>query len=170
MIEMMIERWSQRDGSEEWLWSIWRDGGRERMDGPYDSPESAETGGARRLPSLARLRTGQRHGSLMRLRGADVRRNLAAERTRAGRNGSLDRRHGDGSVAAAAGREALREGGDVAEDDHGGLHRGRLTARERARRRRFPASPHAARPLPRWSRWPAFSNGEGDWRIATIGV
>lgn len=45
MIEMMIERWSQRDGSEEWLWSIWRDGERERMDGPYDSPESAETEG-----------------------------------------------------------------------------------------------------------------------------
>lgn len=45
MIDVMIERWSRRDGAEEWLWSIWRDGERERMGGPYDSPESAETEG-----------------------------------------------------------------------------------------------------------------------------
>ena len=50
---------------------------------------------------------------MMRPRGADVRR--AAERTRAGRNGSLDRQHGDGPLAAEAGREALRKGGDVVE-------------------------------------------------------
>lgn len=42
MIEVMIERWSQRDGSVDWLWSIWRDGEREHMGGAHDSPESAE--------------------------------------------------------------------------------------------------------------------------------
>lgn len=42
MIEVMIERWSQRDGSVDWSWSIWRDGERKRMGGAHDSPESAE--------------------------------------------------------------------------------------------------------------------------------
>jgi len=42
MIEVMIERWSQRDGSVDWLWSIWQDGDRKHMGGRHDSPESAE--------------------------------------------------------------------------------------------------------------------------------
>ena len=42
MIEVMIERWSRRDGSVDWLWSIWRSGKRLHMGGAHDSAESAE--------------------------------------------------------------------------------------------------------------------------------
>ena len=38
----MIERWSQRDGSTDWHWSIWQDGERKQMGSAHDSPESAE--------------------------------------------------------------------------------------------------------------------------------
>jgi hypothetical protein len=42
MIEIMIERWSQRDGSVDWLWSIWQDGQRLHMGKPHPSAEDAE--------------------------------------------------------------------------------------------------------------------------------
>ncbi len=42
MVEIMIERWQQRDGSIDWLWSIWKDGQRKHMGGAHDSAESAE--------------------------------------------------------------------------------------------------------------------------------
>jgi hypothetical protein len=42
MIELIIERWSQRDGSVDWLWSIWQDGDRKHMGSAHRDPESAE--------------------------------------------------------------------------------------------------------------------------------
>ena len=42
MIELIIERWSQRDGSVDWLWSIWQDGERKHMGGALEDAESAE--------------------------------------------------------------------------------------------------------------------------------
>ncbi|MEE2996711.1 MAG: hypothetical protein VX700_06150 [Pseudomonadota bacterium] len=42
MIEVMIERWSQRDGSTEWLWSIWQDGERKHMGGAHVDADTAE--------------------------------------------------------------------------------------------------------------------------------
>jgi hypothetical protein len=33
MIQIIVERWSQRDGSVDWLWSIWQDGERKHMGG-----------------------------------------------------------------------------------------------------------------------------------------
>lgn len=42
MIEIMIERWSQRDGSVDWHWSIWRDGVRRHMGQAHASAEEAE--------------------------------------------------------------------------------------------------------------------------------
>ena len=42
MIEVMIERWSQRDGAVDWLWSIWQDGERKQMGGAHPSAEAAE--------------------------------------------------------------------------------------------------------------------------------
>ena len=42
MIKVMIERWSQRDGSTNWLWSIWQDGERKHMGEAQADAESAE--------------------------------------------------------------------------------------------------------------------------------
>jgi hypothetical protein len=42
MIEIIIERWSQRDGRTDYLWSIWRDGKRTAMGEPHKSAEAAE--------------------------------------------------------------------------------------------------------------------------------
>ncbi len=42
MIEVMIEHWSDRDGGQDYLWSVWRDGSRVHMGGPYPSAEAAE--------------------------------------------------------------------------------------------------------------------------------
>jgi hypothetical protein len=41
MIEVMIERWSQGDGSVDWLWSVWQDGTRRHMGGAHPSADSA---------------------------------------------------------------------------------------------------------------------------------
>ncbi len=38
----MIEQWSQRDGSTDWLWSIWQDGARKHMGGAHADAGSAE--------------------------------------------------------------------------------------------------------------------------------
>lgn len=42
MIELIIERWSQRDGSVDWLWSIWQDGERRHMGPAQANAEAAE--------------------------------------------------------------------------------------------------------------------------------
>lgn len=42
MIEIMIERWTQRDGSVDWLWSIWQDGQRRHMGRAHPTAQSAE--------------------------------------------------------------------------------------------------------------------------------
>ena len=39
----MIERWSQRDGTTDWLWSVWQDGERKQMGSAHSSADSAET-------------------------------------------------------------------------------------------------------------------------------
>ncbi|MFI4988485.1 MAG: hypothetical protein ACHQF3_13690 [Alphaproteobacteria bacterium] len=43
MIEVIIERWTQRDGHTDFLWSIWQDGKRTAMGDPLASGETAET-------------------------------------------------------------------------------------------------------------------------------
>jgi len=45
MIELMIETWSNLDGSSHYLWSVWREGKRVEMSGPIARPESAESQG-----------------------------------------------------------------------------------------------------------------------------
>jgi hypothetical protein len=42
MTEVMIERWTNRSGGEDFLWSVWRDGNRLHMGGPHQSAEAAE--------------------------------------------------------------------------------------------------------------------------------
>ena len=42
MLEVMIERWCQRDGSTDWLWSIWEDGERRYMGPAHETVEAAE--------------------------------------------------------------------------------------------------------------------------------
>ena len=45
MLEVMIEQWSNRDGSTDFLWSVWRDGQRVGMGGPVDNADAAEEAG-----------------------------------------------------------------------------------------------------------------------------
>jgi hypothetical protein len=42
MIELIIERWSNLDGSSHYLWSVWQDGKRLEMSGRIAGVESAE--------------------------------------------------------------------------------------------------------------------------------
>jgi hypothetical protein len=42
MIEVIIERWIQRDGRTDFLWSIWQDGKRAAMSQPLRTAEEAE--------------------------------------------------------------------------------------------------------------------------------
>lgn len=42
MLEVMIERWSNRDGSTDYLWSLWHDGRRVQMGGKHKSAEESE--------------------------------------------------------------------------------------------------------------------------------
>jgi hypothetical protein len=42
MIEIVIERWKQRDGQVDFLWSIWRDGKRQTMGQAFETAEAAE--------------------------------------------------------------------------------------------------------------------------------
>ncbi|MEX2297918.1 MAG: hypothetical protein WD715_10905 [Dongiaceae bacterium] len=41
MLEVMIEKWSNRDGSDDYLWSLWQDGKRVTMGGHFDSADAA---------------------------------------------------------------------------------------------------------------------------------
>jgi hypothetical protein len=43
MIELIIDSWSNLDGSSHYLWSVWRDGKRVEMSGRIASAESAES-------------------------------------------------------------------------------------------------------------------------------
>ena len=51
----MIERWSQRDGRVDWLWSIWEDGARMHMGGAHTDAAAAET----EARSVCRRETGR---------------------------------------------------------------------------------------------------------------
>jgi hypothetical protein len=42
MIEMIIERWTARDGRVDFISSLWQDGKREAIGQPHKSPEAAE--------------------------------------------------------------------------------------------------------------------------------
>lgn len=42
MIELIIERWGNLDGSSHYLWSVWQDGRRIEMSGRIAGAESAE--------------------------------------------------------------------------------------------------------------------------------
>jgi len=41
-IEVIVERWSNRDKSTDYRWSIWRAGTRVQMGGPHASAEDSE--------------------------------------------------------------------------------------------------------------------------------
>lgn len=41
MLEVMIEKWSNRDGSADYLWSLWQDGKRVTMGGHFDNADAA---------------------------------------------------------------------------------------------------------------------------------
>ena len=41
-MDVMIERWSDPDGSERFLWSVWKEGKRLEVGGRFDSPGAAE--------------------------------------------------------------------------------------------------------------------------------
>ena len=45
MIELIIERWRNLDGSEHFLWSVWQEGKRVEMSGRLASAATAETEG-----------------------------------------------------------------------------------------------------------------------------
>ena len=42
MIEIVIERWSGPTGTDNFHWSVWRDGRRLGMDGPFPTAEASE--------------------------------------------------------------------------------------------------------------------------------
>ena len=42
MLEVIIERWTARDGAVDFRWSLWRDGRRIQMGGPHSSGELSE--------------------------------------------------------------------------------------------------------------------------------
>jgi len=42
MLEIIIERWSNRDASVDYLWSVWLDGQRREMGGPLQDAAAAE--------------------------------------------------------------------------------------------------------------------------------
>lgn len=43
MIEIMIERWDNRDGTTDYVWSLWQDGKRAQIGNRHDSAEAAES-------------------------------------------------------------------------------------------------------------------------------
>lgn len=42
MLEVIIERWNDPDGSTDYVWSVWRNGNRIQMSGTYPTSEAAE--------------------------------------------------------------------------------------------------------------------------------
>ncbi len=45
MVELIIEYWSNPDGSNHFLWSVWRDGKRVEMGRPMPDAQAAEQAG-----------------------------------------------------------------------------------------------------------------------------
>ena len=45
MMELIIEQWKNLDGSNQFLWSVWRDGKRIGMSRPQSKSEDAEQQG-----------------------------------------------------------------------------------------------------------------------------
>ncbi len=42
MLELIVERWTGRDGKTDYLWSLWHDGRRVRMGGPHQDAADSE--------------------------------------------------------------------------------------------------------------------------------
>lgn len=42
MHEIIIERWNNRDGTQDHMWSLWHDGRRLEMGGPHQTAAAAE--------------------------------------------------------------------------------------------------------------------------------
>lgn len=42
MIEVMIEQWKNLDGTTDYQWSVWREGARVEMGGPFATGDAAE--------------------------------------------------------------------------------------------------------------------------------
>ena len=42
MVEVIIERWTNPDGSTHFMWSVWQNGNRVQMSGTYPTSEAAE--------------------------------------------------------------------------------------------------------------------------------
>ena len=45
MIELIIEKWGNLDGTASYLWSVWRDGKRIEMSGQIANADNAESQG-----------------------------------------------------------------------------------------------------------------------------
>ena len=45
MIELVIERWRDFTGKTDYLWSLWQGEERLGLQGPFDSPDTAEKNG-----------------------------------------------------------------------------------------------------------------------------
>jgi hypothetical protein len=42
MMEVIVERWTNPDGSADFMWSVWQNGNRVQMSGTYPTSEAAE--------------------------------------------------------------------------------------------------------------------------------
>ena len=42
MLEVIIERWLNPDGSTDFMWSVWQDGARIQMSGTHPTSDAAE--------------------------------------------------------------------------------------------------------------------------------
>lgn len=42
MLEVIIERWNNPDGSTDYMWSVWREGNRIQMSGMHPTSDAAE--------------------------------------------------------------------------------------------------------------------------------
>ena len=42
MLEVIIERWTNPDGSTDYMWSVWQRGNRIQMSRPYPTSDAAE--------------------------------------------------------------------------------------------------------------------------------
>jgi len=63
MIEVIVERWTQRTGGTEFRWSVWRDGARVQMGGPHPSADVCE----READEFCRLALGRPADAIERL-------------------------------------------------------------------------------------------------------
>ncbi len=42
MLEVIVERWSDFDGTVDYRWSVWKDGKRVEMGGPHEDADASE--------------------------------------------------------------------------------------------------------------------------------